>query len=113
MKQCVVSFVDFGGIRHSVEVQAGSMYEAAAAALESFQAHDCSPGRGSDLEVQVRSAVTHMLSVKKLEDWANVSSASPRDAILKRRIKASLPGAPLPVTRGSERRGRAFNTEQS
>jgi hypothetical protein len=52
MKQCVVSFVDFGGIRHSVEVQADSMYEAAAVALENFHAHDCSPGRGSELEVQ-------------------------------------------------------------
>lgn len=68
MKQCVASFVDFGGIRHAVEVQADSMYEAAAAALESFHAHDCLPGRGSELEVQVTSAVTHTLSVRKLED---------------------------------------------
>lgn len=104
MKHCVVSFVDFGGIRHSVEVQADSMYEAAAAALENFHVHDCSPGRGSELEVQVRSALTHMLSVKKLEDWAKVSGASPKDAILKRRIKTALPGVPLPATRGSERR---------
>lgn len=104
MKQCVVSFVDFAGIRHSVEVQADSMYEAAAAALESFHAHACAPGRGSELEVQVRSAVTHTLSVKKLEDWAKISGASPRDALLKRRIKAVLPGAPLPAPRESERR---------
>ncbi len=105
MKQCVVSFIDFGGIRHSVEVQADSMYEAAAAALESFHAHACSPGRGSELEVQVRSAVTHTLSVKTLEDWANLGGASPRDSILKRRIKAALPTLALPARRGSERRG--------
>lgn len=103
MKQCVVSFVDFGGIRHAVEVQAGSMYEAAAAALENFHAHDCLPGRGSELEVQVTSAVTHTLSVRKLEDWANVGGASPRDALLKRRIKAVLPVTPLPLTRVSEK----------
>ena len=88
------------------------MYEAAAVALESFHAHDCSPGRGGELEVQVRSTVTHTLSVKKLEDWANLGGTSPRDAILKRRIKAALP-APAPATRGSERRGRAFNAEQT
>ena len=113
MKRCVVSFIDFGGIRHSVEVQADSMYEAAAAALESFHAHDCSPGRGSELEVQVRSAVTHTITVKKLEEWANLSGASPRDAILKRRIKAALPVPAMPATRGSARRGHAFNAEQT
>jgi hypothetical protein len=103
MKHCVVSFIDVGGIRHSVEVQADSMYEAAAAALESFHGHDCSPGRGSELEVQVRTAVTHTLSVKKLEDWANHSGVSPRDTILKQRIKAVLPSSHLPATRRSER----------
>ena len=113
MRECSVSFIDIAGIRHTVEVQAESMYEAAAAALESFHAHDCSPGRASELEVQVRSAVTHTLSVKKLEDWANLGGASPRDAILKRRIKAALPSPALPATRGSERRGRAFNAERT
>ena len=35
MKHCVVSYIDPGGIRHSVEVQADSIYEAAA--LEHFR----------------------------------------------------------------------------
>jgi hypothetical protein len=99
MKHCVVSYIDPGGIRHSVEVQADSMYEAAAAALESFRGHDCPPGRGNELEVQVRTAVTHTLSVKKLEDWANHSGVSPRDTILKQRIKAALSSSHLPATR--------------
>ena len=90
MKLCVVSYIDPGGIRHSAEVQADSMYEAAAAALESFRQQDCSPGSSSELEVQVRTAVTHTLSVKKLEDWANQSAASPRDTLLKKRIKAAM-----------------------
>ena len=64
MKTCAVSFVDFTGIRHSVEVQADSMCEAAAAALEAFRDHECPPGAGSELEVQVRSAVTHTIGVK-------------------------------------------------
>ena len=87
MKHCIISFVDSGGIRHSVELQADSMYEAAAAALEDFHQHDCSPGIGSALEVQVRSAVTHTIAVKKLKDWADLGGGSPRDVILKRRIK--------------------------
>ena len=103
MRRCIVSFIDFTGIRHSVEIQADSMYEAVAVALESFRDHECSPGRGSELEVQVLSSVTHTLSVKKLEDWANLGGSSPRDAILKQRIKAVLATRPIPLTRVPER----------
>ena len=92
MKQCVVSFIDFTGIRHSVEVQANSMYEAAAAALESFREHDCAPGVGSELEVQVRTAVTHTIGIKKLREWAGQGRRSPRDVVLKQRIKAVFSG---------------------
>jgi hypothetical protein len=88
MKHCIVSFVDFGGIRHSVEVQADSMYEAAAAALEAFREHECSPGIGTELEVQVRTSVTHTIAVNKLKDWAKLGGGSPRDIVLKGRIKA-------------------------
>jgi hypothetical protein len=87
MRSCVVSFIDFNGIRHSVEVQAESMYEAAAAALEAFHNHDCPPGAGSELEVQVRSAVTHTIAIKKLKEWASLGGRSPRDKVLKQRIK--------------------------
>jgi len=82
--------VDTSGIRHSVEVQADSMYGAAAAALETFHEHECSPGVRSQLEIQVRSAVTHMLTMKKLKDWAALAGGSPRDVILKGRMKRVL-----------------------
>ena len=103
MKHCIVSFVDVGGIRHSVEVQADSMYEAAAAALESFHEHECSPGIGSELEVQVRTAVTHTVAMKKLKEWAELGGGSPRDVILKRRIRTVLPVQPLTAERKSAR----------
>ena len=61
MKQCEVSLVDTNGIRHSVEVQADSMYEAAAAAPETLHEHEYSPGMGSQLVIQLRSAVKHTL----------------------------------------------------
>lgn len=96
MKSCTVSFVDFSGIRHSVEVQADSMYEAAAAALEAFREHDCPPGAGSALEVQVKTAVTHTIGIKKLKEWASLGGSSPRDKILRQRIKAALTGEASP-----------------
>ena len=92
MKQCVISFIDPGGIRHSVEVQAESVYEAAAAALESFSQHDCLPGLSTQLEVQVRSAVTHTIAMGRLKGWADLGGGLPRDIVLKKRIKAALSG---------------------
>lgn len=59
---------------------------------------------GNELEVQVRSAVTHTVNVKKLEDWANLGGASLRDAILKGRTICVLPAPPLPATGESVRR---------
>lgn len=95
MKYCTISFLDFSGVRHSVEVQADSMYEAAAAALESFRQHECPPGMGSELEVEIRSAVTHTIAVNKLKRWAELGGGSPREVILKDRIKAAFDGPPL------------------
>jgi hypothetical protein len=69
---------------------ADSMYEAAAAPLEIFHEHECSPSVGSHLEIQVRSAVTHTLAMKKLNDWADLAGGSPRDVILKGRMKRVL-----------------------
>lgn len=96
MKHCIVSFVDFGGIRHSVEVEADSMYEATAAALEVFHNHDCPPGPGSELEVQVRTAVTHTIAINRLKEWASLGGSSPRDKVLKQRIKAVFSGDASP-----------------
>jgi len=93
MKHCVVSFVDSGGIRHSVEVQADSMYQAAAAALEAFHEHGCRPVSAVELEVQVRSAVTHNIRVGRLKQWAEAGGRCPQEAMLKRRIRAVLASA--------------------
>ena len=100
MKHCVVSFIDTTGIRHSVEVHAGSVYEAAAAALESFSQHECLPGLSTQLEVQVQSTVTHTIALGRLKGWAELGGGLPREVVLKKRIKVALNGsAPLVRTR--------------
>ena len=45
MAKCVVSYLDLSGIRHQVEVEATSMYEAAALAIRAFREHDCEPSQ--------------------------------------------------------------------
>jgi len=36
----------------------------------------------------VRTSVTHTIAVNKLKDWAKLGGGSPRDIVLKGRIKA-------------------------
>ena len=87
MATCVVSYLDISGIRHSVEVEAESLYEAAAMAVRAFRQHNCEPRGIQKLEVEIRSSVTHTLTVNRFEEWLSGSCKSPRDAILKERLR--------------------------
>lgn len=53
MACCVVSYLDTEGLRHTVEVEAESLYEAAVLAIRTFRQHNCEPGLVSTLEVEV------------------------------------------------------------
>jgi hypothetical protein len=88
--KCVVSYLDTSGIRHTVEVEAESLYEAAALAICAFKAHDCEPGGMASLEVEVRKSVTHTLTVTRLHQWLGGGSRSPKDAVLKERLRSLL-----------------------
>jgi hypothetical protein len=69
MAACIVSFVDLDGIRHAVEVEAEGLYEASVLGLCAFRKHELEPGGLTQLEVEVRSSVTHTLTVKKVREW--------------------------------------------
>ena len=94
MAKCFVSYLDVSGIRHSVEVDADSLYEAAGMAVKAFKDHDCEPGGMAQLEVEIRTSITHTLTVKKLKDWLNGGSKSPNEAVTKDRLKALLCNEP-------------------
>lgn len=68
MASCVVSYLDVSGIRHTVEVEAESLYEAGALALRTFRQHNCEPGIMGKLEVEIRTSVTHTVTVQRLQD---------------------------------------------
>jgi hypothetical protein len=89
-QQCIVSFVDPDGLRHSVEVQAGSMYEAAALALRTFRHHKCGPGEASRFEVEVRSSVVHTITVRRVQEWLGGSAKDPKEAATKHRLRELL-----------------------
>jgi hypothetical protein len=90
MATCFVSYLDTSGIRHSVEVQADSLYEAAVLALRVFKLHDVEPGDMRSLEIEVRSSVTHSLTVKRIKEWLNGGARTPKEAVAKEKLRTLL-----------------------
>jgi hypothetical protein len=90
MAACIVSFVDLDGIRHSVEVQAEGLYEASVLGLCAFRKHQLEPGALTQLEVEVRSTVIHTVTVTKVKEWLQRGVRSPKEAVLKERLRALL-----------------------
>ena len=81
-------------MRHTVDVTAQSVYEAAALALAAFSKHgwveEVGPGTRLDIEI-IEPAVTHTLLVGQLRTWLSRPAASPADQMRKQKLKALLP----------------------
>jgi len=90
MAKCYVSYLDTSGLRHTVEVEAESLYEAAALGIAAFRHHQCEPGSLAQLNIEVRSSITHTLTVQRLKDWVSGASKSPKEAVVKERLKEIL-----------------------
>jgi hypothetical protein len=90
-----VSFTGPSGIRHSVEVAAESLYEAAAMGLSLLKQDDWVDPvpPGTQLEIQVKHpGTTHKVSVAQLRRWLEGIAVSPDQTIKKRKLKALLGG---------------------
>jgi hypothetical protein len=88
---CVVSFTDSDGFRHSVSVVAESLYEAVALAARSFADAGCPPTQGTELDIEVKApAVTHTIKLNRVCAWVNGVARSPKDKVLKDRLKELL-----------------------
>jgi hypothetical protein len=90
---CTVSFKAATGISHSVEVEAESLYKAAALGLARLKDDGWIEGLGpaTKLEIQVREPVTHhSITVERLYQWVNGTTASPVETLKKARIRKLL-----------------------
>ncbi len=92
---CIVSFRDWNGMEHAVEVSAETLYEAAALGLKAFRAsefaEDVAPGRTVRLTVAVKQEeARHEVGIQQLEDWLQGAGKSPREQALKARLKDCL-----------------------
>jgi len=90
-RKCVVTFRDAEGIDHAVVVNAESLYEAASLALRQFRRDDWSREAALDLgtlRIEVWDQPTlFRVEVAKLEAWLRRSSGSPRETLLRNKIK--------------------------
>lgn len=90
MPTCVVSYADMDGLRHSVEVTAEGLYEAAVMGIAAFRKHDLTPAGLTQLEIEVRSTITHAVTVQKVQQWLERGVMSPKEAVLKERLRALI-----------------------
>jgi hypothetical protein len=90
MALCIVSYLDLDGIRHSVEVQADSLYEAAVLAIKVFRDHGWEPPPLAKLEVEIRTSITHEVTYKKVKQWLRAGAKSPKEQADKERLRELL-----------------------
>jgi len=91
-RSCVVSFIGVSGIRHSVDVTAESLYEAAVLAVTRFRQDIWGEaiGPGTKLDIEVRDpSTTHSLTLQQVERWL-ASPGTPYDAARKAKLKLML-----------------------
>ena len=89
-----MTVTDIRGVRHSVDVVAESMFEAAVLGLATFRrdAWVDRPGPGTTLEIAVQEVVTHTVNVRQVERWLNGATSSPNEKVKRERLKALLVG---------------------
>jgi hypothetical protein len=93
LRTCTVSFVGSAGVRHSVDVTAESLYEAAATGISRLRQDGWVDqiALGTRLEVQVREAPTmHCVSVMEILRWCDGVAVSPDEVLKRRKVKELL-----------------------
>jgi hypothetical protein len=93
LKRCAVSFTDVRGIRHTADVEAESLYEAAVQGIRRLNQDPWIEriGPGTKLEVEVREpSARHTLSVEQVERWLAGATANPTEATKKKKLKLLL-----------------------
>ena len=92
-KTCTVAVTDARGSRHSVDVLAESLFEAAALGLKLLcdDGWMDQPGPATRLEVQVKApTVKHEVTVLQVQRWLEGASISPNEMVKKAKLKSIL-----------------------
>jgi hypothetical protein len=93
LRACTVSFKDMRGIRHGVDVEAESLYEAVVLAVTRFRDDPWieQVRRETPLDVEVREPATlHTITLQQVERWIGSTTSSPLEASKKAKLKLIL-----------------------
>ena len=93
LRTCTVSFSGPSGLRHSVDVAAESVYEAAALGVSALRKSGWADAvaLGTELEIQVREPPTsHRVTLHQLHRWCDGIGTSPDKTLKKRKLKQLL-----------------------
>jgi hypothetical protein len=93
IRPCIVSFKDTRGIRHSTEVEAESLYEAAVIGIRRLNDDPWLEkiGPATVLDVEVRNpGTTHAISLQQVERWLAGATTNPNEASKKAKLKMML-----------------------
>jgi hypothetical protein len=93
LRICTVSFADVRGIRHTVEVQAESLFEAAILGVRTFRGDPWIEhvGPATVLDIEVREpAAKHAITMMQVERWLEGASTSPNEGVKKAKLKDLL-----------------------
>jgi len=94
IKSCRVICTDANGVDHSVEVTAGTLYEAVAQALRLFRDDDWTNDVQripSTVTVRVKQPeMEHRVRTRDFEAWLNAGSKIPAEMALKNRLRELL-----------------------
>ena len=92
-RACKVSFTDPRGIKHSVEVTADSLFEAAVLGVKVLRSGEWNdpPNQTTMIEVEVRNpSVKHTVSLMHISRWLNGASSSPAESMKKVKLRKLL-----------------------
>jgi hypothetical protein len=94
LRACTVSFKDSRGIRHAVEVEAESLFEAVVVAVRRLRQDPFTERIGSatvlDVEARDLSTTRHAISLQQVERWLDGATSSPNEASKKAKLKVML-----------------------
>jgi DNA-binding transcriptional LysR family regulator len=91
IRTCTVSYQDIEGVKHSVDVSADSLYEAAALGMAAMKVPDWQNAPNLVIEVRVRAPeIMHSISNSVLAAWLARNGKTPKEQAVKARIQELL-----------------------
>jgi hypothetical protein len=93
LRLCSVSFVDARGVRHAVDVEAESLYEAAVMGIRRLNAEPWveKVGPATVLDIEAREpGARHSVSLQQVERWLAGATTNPNEASKKAKLKMLL-----------------------